>query len=39
MAPTEEEQKAIREVIINRRLETYGLPGGLWTLNSQIYAV
>ena len=32
MMLTEEEQKAIREVIINNRPEEYGLPGSLWTL-------
>ena len=32
MTLTAEEQKAIREVIINNRPEEYGLPGSLWTL-------
>ena len=32
MALTEEEQKAIREVIVEREPKEYDLPGSLWTL-------
>lgn len=32
MALTEEEQKAIRKVIVEKEPKEYGLPGSLWTL-------